>query len=111
MSDRVDLDALFAGLPRSDIPKVVGELVTAFLRSVMEPEGPHEREERCLTIEETAARLRVTEDWVRRRPDLPFVRKLSDGVVRYCERALDDYIAGRDATSGRHLRVAKRGGR
>ena len=50
-------------------------------------------EDRLLTVEEAARRLAVTEDWLRRRPELPFVRKLSDGVVRYSLRAMEQWVA------------------
>jgi hypothetical protein len=46
-----------------------------------------------LTLAEAADRLRVTQDWLRRRPQLPFVAKLSDGVVRYSAKRLDVYMA------------------
>jgi hypothetical protein len=46
-----------------------------------------------LAIDQAAVKLAVTEDWLRRRPNLPFVVKLSDGVVRYSARRLDLFIA------------------
>lgn len=46
-----------------------------------------------LTIDEAAARLGVTRDWLRRRPRLPFVVKLSEGVVRYSARGIARFIA------------------
>ena len=56
---------------------------------------PPPEEDRLLDIDEAAARLCVTRDWLRRRPDLPFVVKLSDGTVRYSSRGIDRYIAAR----------------
>jgi len=50
-------------------------------------------DDRLLAIDQAAMKLAVTEDWLRRRPDLPFVVKLSDGVVRYSDRRLDLFIA------------------
>jgi hypothetical protein len=50
-------------------------------------------EDRLLDIDEATARLHVTVDWLRRRPHLPFVRKLSDGIVRYSAQELDRFIA------------------
>src|SRR5262249_19623610 len=58
--------------------------------SAVTPDEP----DRLLTIDEAAERLAVTKDWLRRRSSLPFVVKLSDGVVRYSSRALDRFIAG-----------------
>jgi hypothetical protein len=52
-------------------------------------------EDRLLTVEEAARQLAVTEDWLRRRPDLPFVVKLSAGVTRYSRQGLDRYVATR----------------
>jgi len=46
-----------------------------------------------LTIAEASARLGVTRDWLRRRPRLPFVVKLSDGVVRYSAAGIARFIA------------------
>lgn len=48
--------------------------------------------DQLLTIDEAAARLAVTPDWLRRRSALPFVTKLSDGVVRYSARGLEQFI-------------------
>ena len=50
-------------------------------------------EDRCLTVEEAAGRLGVTKDWLRRRGALPFVVKLSEGIVRYSSRGLERWIA------------------
>jgi hypothetical protein len=61
--------------------------------AVVAPAAPDEPD-RLLTLDEAAERLAVTKDWLRRRGTLPFVVKLSDGVVRYSSRALDRFIAG-----------------
>jgi hypothetical protein len=50
-------------------------------------------DDRLLTIDQAAAKLGVTEDWLRRRPRLPFAVKLSNGVVRYSARRLDLFVA------------------
>lgn len=75
--------------------RVVGELealrVVAFQRVIRAPEEPP-AEDRLLSIEEAAARLCVTPDWLRRRGTLPFVLRLSDGVVRYSSTALAAFI-------------------
>jgi predicted DNA-binding transcriptional regulator AlpA len=52
-------------------------------------------EDRLLKIDEAAARLGVTEDWIRRRPQLPFRVPLSEGVVRYSVTGIARFIAQR----------------
>ncbi len=49
-------------------------------------------DDRLVAVDEAAERLGVTRDWLRRRPELPFVVKLSDGVVRYSSRGINDYV-------------------
>jgi hypothetical protein len=46
-----------------------------------------------LGIQDAAQRLAVTPDWLRRRPKLPFVVKLSEGVVRYSVSGIARFIA------------------
>src|SRR5262249_5700671 len=48
--------------------------------------------DRLLTAAEAANRLKVTKDWLRRRGTLPFVVKLSKGVVRYSARGIAAFI-------------------
>lgn len=48
-----------------------------------------------LTVDECAALLRTSRDWLRRRTDLPFVVRLSDGAIRYSRRTLIAWIARR----------------
>ncbi len=81
--------------------RVAGELETLKLEVIFStaamstaPATKGHGDDRLLKVDEAAERLGVTEDWLRRRPDLPFVLKLSDGVVRYSSRAIDQYIAG-----------------
>lgn len=78
------------------LPAVIAELAALQIRAAMrlrqEPASATD-EEQLLTIEEAAARLAVTKDWLRRRPDLPFIVRLSDGVVRYSARRLTSYLA------------------
>jgi hypothetical protein len=54
---------------------------------------PEAQPDRLLTADEAAARLGVTKDWLRRRSTLPFVVKLSEGVVRYSAAGIARYIA------------------
>ena len=53
---------------------------------------PARTPDRLLRAQEAADRLSVTPQWLRRRATLPFVVRLSDGVVRYSERGLERFI-------------------
>jgi hypothetical protein len=80
----------------AEVPALLGELErvkgTLWARLMTTPTG-RAGPDQLLTADEAATRLAVTKDWLRRRPDLPFVVKLSDGVVRYSLRRLDVFIA------------------
>jgi hypothetical protein len=52
-------------------------------------------EDRLLEIDEAATVLAVTEDWLRRRPQLPFRVPLSEGVVRYSAAGIARFISER----------------
>jgi hypothetical protein len=54
-------------------------------------------DDHLLDITTAAERLGVTPAWLRRRPTLPFVVKLSDGVVRYSARGLARFIQSHTA--------------
>ena len=45
--------------------------------------------DQLLTVEEAAAKLGSTRDWLRRHPNLPFVVRLSPGQVRYSAKGID----------------------
>ena len=82
--------------PVDDLPVLIAELAALQARAAMRlrrdpPPAPEDDE--LLTIAEAAARLKLSKDWLRRRPDLPFVVKLSEGVVRYSSRRLEAYLA------------------
>jgi predicted DNA-binding transcriptional regulator AlpA len=56
-----------------------------------------------LTVEDVAARLNVTKDWVwdhssRKAPYLPVIR-MSDGVLRYRSSELEEFISERERLS------------
>lgn len=90
------LEAVVRDASLAELPAVIGRLealrVAALARlTPPQPQRPNDGD-RLLTIEETAQRLGVTVPWLRRRPTLPFVVKLSDGVVRYSTRGLDRFI-------------------
>jgi hypothetical protein len=53
------------------------------------------KDDRCIDLDEAAAILCVTKDWLRRRPHLPFVAKLSDGTVRCSVNSIQAFIADR----------------
>jgi hypothetical protein len=55
--------------------------------------APQAEPDRLLTADEAADRLEVTKDWLRRRGTLPFVVKLSEGVVRYSTAGIEAFIA------------------
>jgi predicted DNA-binding transcriptional regulator AlpA len=55
--------------------------------------APQAQPDRLLTIDEAAEQLGVTKDWLRRRSTLPFVVKLSDGVVRFSAAGIARFIA------------------
>lgn len=104
MAERPDLAAALRALAARvgdlDPAQVAGELEAlkwAIWMTTMAPVPgtPNGGEDRLLPIEEAAAHLGVTRDWLRRRPDLPFVVKLSEGVVRYSSRGIGQYIASR----------------
>jgi hypothetical protein len=84
-------------IPLEQIPAAIGELekLKAALWARLAAPVPTVERDQLLTIEEAAERLAVTPDWLRRRPHLPFVRKLSDGVVRFDARGLARWAAQR----------------
>jgi predicted DNA-binding transcriptional regulator AlpA len=48
--------------------------------------------DRLLVIEEAAAKLAVTEDFLYRRKDLPFRVKVGPGQVRFSSKGIDKFI-------------------
>src|SRR5262245_34785217 len=87
-------------MPVAELPGLVAHVAALQARAARrlrrEPTPPVD-DEVLLTIEDAAARLAVSKDWLRRRPELPFVVKLSEGVVRYSRRRLAAYIARQSA--------------
>jgi hypothetical protein len=57
--------------------------------------GTHDR---LLSIEEASERLGVTKDWLRRKHKLPFIVKLSAGVVRYSAHGIAAFIVKQQQT-------------
>ncbi len=99
----VDAVAVLEAAARTALPEEAAELAGTFerlralawVRAVPPTLTNGRGEDRLLDVDETAERLGVTRNWLRRRPDLPFVVKLSEGVVRYSSRGIDAYIAVR----------------
>jgi hypothetical protein len=88
------------GLPVETLPGLIAQLAALQARAAMRlrrESTPAVDDEVLLTIEDAAARLAVSKDWLRRRPALPFVVKLSEGVVRYSSRRLTAYIVRQSA--------------
>jgi hypothetical protein len=88
------------GFPEDTLPGLIAQLAALQARAAMRlcrESMPAVDDEVLLTIEDAAARLAVSKDWLRRRPELPFVVKLSEGVVRYSSRRLAAYIARQSA--------------
>jgi len=102
MTDRPNLAALLAdpgSVPADQIADAIGELerakATLWARLAAPVPANGIGEDRLLTIDQAAERLGVTRDWLRRRPELPFVVKLSEGVARYSSRGIEQWIAAR----------------
>jgi hypothetical protein len=88
------------GLPEETLPGLIVQLAALQARAAMRlyrESTPLVDDEPLLTIDEAAARLAVSKDWLRRRPELPFVVKLSGGAVRYSSRRLAAYVARQSA--------------
>jgi hypothetical protein len=84
-------------LPREGIPECLAALEhtrTLLWARLLAP-GPTPSHDRLLPIEEAAARLATTKDWLRRHHDLPFVVHLSEGQVRYSEQGIERFIRRR----------------
>jgi hypothetical protein len=83
-------------VPPMAVPRLVTQLAALVIALTAQRAAAlniPEEDDDVLTIEEVASRLKVTKDWLRRRPGLPFVVKLSEGTVRYSRRALRRFIA------------------
>ena len=116
MTERVDLALLLADparaaeVPADAIPALLAQLaaeqarlsaletaLAARLAAAAGTNGPHDQ---LLTIDEAAAKLGTTRDWLRRHPHLPFVVRLSPGQVRYSAKGIERFIAMRMASRG-----------
>ena len=104
-----DLRALLADpsrvalVPLHQIPALLIELASAQSQlaavegavagRLLAAHAPQSEPDRLLTADEAVYRLGVTKDWLRRRGTLPFVVKLSEGVVRYSAAGIDAFLA------------------
>ena len=112
MTARPDLTALLANpagidaVPAAEVPALLAMVAAEQVRLaalqgalaarlVGSNGNGHGEPDRLLTVDEAAERLGVTKDWLRRRPELPFVVKCSEGVVRYSSRGIEHWIAAR----------------
>jgi hypothetical protein len=96
--------AQVADLPAEALPALLAQLVAvqtamAARLALVVPAASNGDHDRLLTIEEASERLAVTKDWLRRRPKLPFIVKLSEGVVRYSARGIAAFIARHQQSS------------
>jgi len=86
-----------AALPPEALPGFVCRLsallAAAGARLAAVPANSGQGSDRLLTVEEAAARLATTEDWLRRHaPTLPFTVKLSEGQLRFSAHGIEDHI-------------------
>lgn len=94
-----DLLAALDDLPVAELPAAIGALAAAHAHAwtrlmtppAAAPEPPPG--DQLLKIREAAARLAVPLNWLRRRPTLPFVVRLSVGTVRYSATGISRYLA------------------
>jgi hypothetical protein len=93
-----NFDALLAeakSLAPDDVPAFLGELervrVEAW-RCISTP-GPTSTEDVLLDAHQAAERLHVSEQYLYRHKDLPFVRRIGDGrLVRFSSLGIDAYL-------------------
>jgi hypothetical protein len=99
LGDLLAEPARVADVPVAALPALLAQLaavqttVAARLAAVV-PGASNDAGDHLLHIEEASERLAVTKDWLRRRPHLSFVVKLSDGVVRYSSVGIDSVHRG-----------------
>jgi predicted DNA-binding transcriptional regulator AlpA len=84
-------------LPIDELPALVVQLAAlqALAGARLAPAVRARPLDRLLGLEEAAARLATTPDWLARQKRLPFRVELSPGQVRWSEQGLDEWIAGK----------------
>jgi hypothetical protein len=94
-----ELIAAIAQLDPADAPAVLAAVAARLAEAHALPEPPVENgayDDRNLTIEETAARMRRSTKWLyRHRATLPFVRKLGPRSYICSEQGLTRWLARR----------------
>jgi hypothetical protein len=87
-------------VPDDDLAALIVRLsalsARAAARLLTRPARPPDQ---LLTLDEAAARLRTTPDWLRRQKDLPFRIDVAPQQVRFSALGLDDWIAARRGTA------------
>jgi predicted DNA-binding transcriptional regulator AlpA len=83
-------------LPEDELPGLIAQLAAlqarAAARLVTRRAQPPDH---LLDLDDAAARLATTPDWLSRQKHLPFRIEVSPGQVRWSERGLDEWIAAR----------------
>src|SRR5690348_7423859 len=84
-----------AAVPPEQVPELLGALDQ--VRVVLWARLLGHRDEtpasdRLLGIDEAAARLGTTRDWLRRHGELPFLVRLSPGQIRYSQTGIEKFM-------------------
>jgi hypothetical protein len=84
------------GLPEETLPGLIAQLAALQARAAarLSTRRAH-LPDRLLDLDEAAARLATTKDWLSRQHELPFRVEVSHGQVRFSERGLEEWIASR----------------
>ena len=82
------------------VPELLGEMerlrAILWARLALRINRPDPKEDHLLGVEEAAATLGTTRDWLRRHGDrMPFTVRLSAGQVRYSAKGIERWIASR----------------
>jgi hypothetical protein len=87
-------------IPLAELPTLLARLAAlqaAVLARLVQAAPADASPDSLLGLEDAAARLAVAPNWLRRRPGLPFVVRLSDGTVRYSANGIAEFIAAHRA--------------
>jgi len=83
-------------LPLEKLPATIAHLAAlqacAAARLVQAPRTPLDR---LLDLDEAAAKLKSSKDWLARQKDAPFRVEVSPGQVRYSEQGIEAWITAR----------------
>ena len=92
---RAELAELFA-----QIKALEGVVLSRLLTDRPESADPAEEGDRLLDVDEAAARLSVTVDFLYRHKKLPFRVNLGPGQIRFSSLGIDRYIRQKQGRSG-----------